>query len=214
MAEKDLRIATRPYGSVKGAYVPRRILLVTVIILLTLPAALTEHLTLHQTSPERPVLQVSHSKHFPSSFLRITKGGRYPLLDQPNLSVGHRDKEGEDVAKDADDVIQGSKNAFTVTKLEYLKKEWCKSEPVRQTIRREGCLKRTILNRFCYGQCNSFFIPRRRRDGAAFKSCAFCRPRRTHHVWVTLHCPARRRKIIRKKVLIIKKCKCMALRLE
>ena len=115
------------------------------------------------------------------------------------------------------DVIKGSRRAFNVTKLEYLKKEWCKTERFRQVVREEGCLRRVIINRFCYGQCNSFFIPKsNKRDpnSAAFRSCAFCKPRRTFSVTVTLVCPSRRQRLRRKKVDVVKQCKCMAQRLE
>lgn len=115
------------------------------------------------------------------------------------------------------DVIQGSRRAFTITKLEYLKKEWCKTERFKQVIRDEGCLKRVIINRFCYGQCNSFFIPKSNRndpDSAAFKSCAFCRPRKSSNITVTLVCPNRRPRLKRRKVLVVKQCRCMAQALD
>ncbi|XP_052868228.1 gremlin-1-like [Anopheles cruzii] len=67
-----------------------------------------------------------------------------------------------------DKLLKSSKNALLVTRKEYLKKDWCKTEPLVQRIREEGCLSRTIVNRFCYGQCNSFYIPKspkRRRHG-------------------------------------------------
>jgi len=41
-----------------------------------------------------------------------------------------------------------------------LQKEWCKTEQLKQVVREKGCRKRKIINRFCYGQCNSFFIPK------------------------------------------------------
>lgn len=59
-----------------------------------------------------------------------------------------------------DKVLKTSKNALYVTRKEYLKKDWCKTEPLLQKIREDGCISRNIVNRFCYGQCNSFFIPK------------------------------------------------------
>ena len=133
-----------------------------------------------------------------------------------------------------DKILKSSKNALFVTRKEYLKKDWCKTEPLVQRIREEGCLTRTIMNRFCYGQCNSFFIPKspkRRRSqarlnhykrnphqdfededltGAVFQSCAFCKPKK--YVWVTivLRCPSLIPNIRKKRIQRIKKCGCMA----
>ncbi|GAB0097609.1 uncharacterized protein DMENIID0001_132690 [Sergentomyia squamirostris] len=133
----------------------------------------------------------------------------------------------------ADKLLKSSKNALVVTRKEYLKKDWCKTEPLVQRIREEGCLSRTIINRFCYGQCNSFYIPksprRSRRNrgrsqqvrnghdfededltGAAFKSCAFCKPKRFTWITVTLRCPSMTPQLRKKRIQRIKQCKCIA----
>jgi hypothetical protein len=127
-----------------------------------------------------------------------------PLKDQPNMSV-----------KDEDAPIRGSKKAVTITRLEYLKKEWCKTEPLKQIVREEGCAKRVIINNFCYGQCNSFFIPKsgkKDKKHSAFKSCGFCRPKRQSRITVTLRCYGKNNKpkLKRKRIMKIKQCKCMA----
>ena len=132
-----------------------------------------------------------------------------PLRDQPNLSTGR--------ISATDQIIYGSRKAFTVTKVEYLKKEWCKTEPLKQVIREEGCLQRTVVNRFCYGQCNSFFIPKSNKkdlEAAAFKSCSFCKPKRYSWITVTLRCPRRKPRFKRKRIQMIKQCKCMAQKLD
>lgn len=130
-----------------------------------------------------------------------------------------------------DKILKSSKNALYITRKEYLKKDWCKTEPLIQRIKEEGCLTRTIINRFCYGQCNSFYIPkgpsRRRRNnarrfksngdfededltGAMFKSCAFCKPKKFAWVSVTLRCPSMVPQLRRKRIQRIKQCRCMA----
>nr|CAD7586238.1 unnamed protein product [Timema genevievae] len=127
-----------------------------------------------------------------------------------------------------DKLLKSSKNALEVTRKEYLKRDWCKTEPLVQKVREDGCLTRTVINRFCYGQCNSFYIPknpRRRRnrlrdndegkDGkikevaAAFKSCAFCKPKLASWITVTLHCPSLVPQLRRKRIQRIKQCKCI-----
>lgn len=129
-----------------------------------------------------------------------------------------------------DKLLKSSKNALFVTRKEYLKKDWCKTEPLVQRIREDGCLSRTIMNRFCYGQCNSFYIPKspkrgrakKRMDnsldefepedltGAAFRSCAFCKPKKFTWITVTLRCPTLIPQVRRKRIQRIKQCKCMA----
>ncbi|CAG9119613.1 unnamed protein product [Plutella xylostella] len=115
-------------------------------------------------------------------------------------------------------VLKSSKNALVVTKKEYLKEDWCKTEPLVQKIREPGCISVTVLNKFCYGQCNSFYIPKgpRRRDGPgderpppAFKSCSFCRPKKVSWVTVTLRCPGQTPPYKRKRLQKIKQCKCL-----
>ncbi|KAF5302394.1 hypothetical protein FQA39_LY10433 [Lamprigera yunnana] len=101
-------------------------------------------------------------------------------------------------------VLKSSKNALLVTKKEYLQRDWCKTEPLVQKIKEEGCLTRTVINRFCYGQCNSFYIPKNPKkknkrktieyededqNGVAFKSCSFCKPKKFTWITVTLRCP-------------------------
>lgn len=128
-------------------------------------------------------------------------------------------------------VLKSSKNALLVTKKEYLQKDWCKSEPLVQKIKEEGCLTRTIINRFCYGQCNSFYIPKnpkkktKRRleteedededqNGPAFKSCGFCRPMKFTWITVILRCPSMTPQFRKKRIQRIKQCKCVAANLN
>ncbi|XP_055685500.1 uncharacterized protein LOC129791372 [Lutzomyia longipalpis] len=151
----------------------------------------------------------------------------------PFGSHGSQDIFADLQAYRADKLLKSSKNALVVTRKEYLKKDWCKTEPLVQRVREEGCLSRTIINRFCYGQCNSFYIPksprrpRRNRGrsqqlrngqdfededltGAAFKSCAFCKPKRFTWITVTLRCPSMTPQLRRKRIQRIKQCKCIA----
>uniref|UniRef100_S4RPM8 DAN domain-containing protein n=1 Tax=Petromyzon marinus TaxID=7757 RepID=S4RPM8_PETMA len=87
-------------------------------------------------------------------------------------------------------VLASSHEALFVTERRYLRRDWCKSQPLRQTVRERGCVPRTVINRFCYGQCNSFYIPRRatRRSVASFRACAACRPQRFSSLTVELSC--------------------------
>lgn len=114
-------------------------------------------------------------------------------------------------------LIHGSKKAATITRKEYLKKDWCKTEPFEQVVEEDGCIKKRVTNRFCYGQCNSFFIPKAdKQDDASssFQSCAYCTPKVTDWMVVVLRCPNRQPPTKRKRIQIIKQCKCMAVKLE
>uniref|UniRef100_A0A336LSA3 CSON002788 protein n=1 Tax=Culicoides sonorensis TaxID=179676 RepID=A0A336LSA3_CULSO len=152
----------------------------------------------------------------------------------PSYNVANH-QDNADILNDlqayrGDKILKSSKNALYITRKEYLKKDWCKTEPLIQRIKEEGCLTRTIINRFCYGQCNSFYIPkgpRRRRNGARrfkangdfededltgamFKSCAFCKPKKFAWVTITLRCPSMVPQLRRKRIQRIKQCRCMA----
>lgn len=131
-----------------------------------------------------------------------------------------------------DKLLKSSKNALYVTRKEYLKKDWCKTEPLVQRVREDGCLSRNIMNRFCYGQCNSFYIPKSPKRNRmtqlkrlynsinelepedltepAFRSCAFCKPKKLTWITVTLRCPSLVPQLRRKKIQRIKQCKCIA----
>lgn len=126
-----------------------------------------------------------------------------------------------------ENLLKSSKNALMVTKKDYLKRDWCKTEPLVQKIREDGCTTRTVINRFCYGQCNSFYIPknpRRRKsrhresdeeeeedwsNAPAFKSCAFCKPKKAAWITVALNCPSQVPQVRKRRILRIKQCKCI-----
>jgi hypothetical protein len=152
--------------------------------------------------------------------------GLETLLKKSNESFPHSSHDilAELGGYSGDKLLKSGKNALMVTKKEYLKRDWCKTEPLVQRIREDGCLTRTVINRFCYGQCNSFYIPknpRRRRpgrreyededesDAPAFKSCAFCKPRKSSWITVTLNCPSMSPQIRKRRILRIKQCKCI-----
>lgn len=154
-----------------------------------------------------------------------------PELEDPNLDDELFAARQEIAAYKGHKLLKSSKNALLVTRKEYLKKDWCKTEPLVQRVRMEGCQPRTVINRFCYGQCNSFYIPRNPRrgrrgrkivddysgsededvdSGTAFKSCAFCKPKKFTWITVTLRCPQLTPPMRKKRVQRIKQCRCIA----
>ena len=119
----------------------------------------------------------------------------------------------EDKIRSSEPPLVGGRDTYlTLSLLGKFRKTWCKTEPYMQLIKEPGCLSRKVLNRFCYGQCNSFYIPRTLRKGKGqrvFKSCGVCKPRRTQKIRVTLTCPGRRKGYKHKHVKQIKQCRCM-----
>ncbi|XP_026856041.1 gremlin-1 [Electrophorus electricus] len=115
----------------------------------------------------------------------------------------------------AEEVLESSQEALHVTERRYLKRDWCKTQPLKQTIHEEGCISLTIINRFCYGQCNSFYIPRHvRREEGAFQSCSFCKPKRFTTMTYTLNCPDLQPPTKKKRVQRVKQCRCISIDLD
>lgn len=122
-----------------------------------------------------------------------------------------------------DKVLKSSKSALYIAKKELLKQDWCRTEPFEQKIREDGCYSKKVTNNFCYGQCNSFYIPkmskrRRRAHGGkrnkpqidSFRSCAYCKPKEYTVQTVILKCPSLTPQYRRKRVQIVKECRCIA----
>ena len=96
-------------------------------------------------------------------------------------------------------------------------KDWCKTEPFQQIIHEPGCQRQRIVNKFCYGQCNSFFIPKsdsEDQDGGSFRSCAYCTPVNSEWMDVVLVCPLLTPPRLVKRVQIVTQCKCMAVSID
>lgn len=145
-----------------------------------------------------------------------------PDKDQPNDSeqmqkkTGSRPRgRGRAKTPSAEEVLESSQEALQVTERRYLKRDWCKTQPLKQTIHEEGCNSRTIINRFCYGQCNSFYIPRHvRKEEGSFQSCSFCKPKKITTMSVTLNCPELQPPSRKKRITRVKECRCISIDLD
>ncbi|XP_070843383.1 gremlin-1a [Chaetodon trifascialis] len=116
---------------------------------------------------------------------------------------------GTSPGSSTDEVLESSQEALHVTERRYLRLDWCKTQPLKQTIHEEGCLSRTIINRFCYGQCNSFYIPRHNyQEGDVFQSCSACKPKTFSTVTYTLFCPGQTPSTRKKRIQRVKLCRC------
>lgn len=151
------------------------------------------------------------------------------VFDRANQKFAVRNKKGQEL-------IKGNLNSVVITKKNYMKKDWCRTSSFRQIVTKQGCHRQTITNRFCYGQCNSFYIPKNidrdeddssKTDGLEmdktaerigeldyFRSCAYCTPDSFHWITVILHCPKKSPPYAHKRIRVVKKCKCVALKLD
>ena len=108
-------------------------------------------------------------------------------------------------------LIKSDSPGYVITSASEVKKDWCRTIPLRQKVSEPKCRSTVIKNNFCYGQCNSFFIPHTGRtdNKVAFQSCAFCKPFKQHWGNVTLNCPGRNPPVIQKTVLFVESCRCI-----
>lgn len=107
-------------------------------------------------------------------------------------------------SEDDDDVF--------IMKKSDLRNDWCKTRPFKQTIKVDGCLPVEVINNFCYGQCNSLYIPSYESSEPLFESCTSCLPQRTFTRTVTLRCPSLPVKFRKHKYTHSKKCRCTSVK--
>ena len=136
---------------------------------------------------------------------------------QNSRSREYRSKRG----RKNENILKTSMRAKIVTERRYLKKDWCKSQPVRQKVSTRNNCHGVLINQFCYGQCNSFYIPKdiivdlnQDLDADYFKSCSFCKPKREEEVSVRMRCrnirKTRMPRFITKRIKRVKGCTCIA----
>ena len=85
--------------------------------------------------------------------------------------------------------------------------QWCRSITFNQTISRNNCKERHIMNKMCYGECLSYYFP-----GGSRKKVAFftCRPSQLEKKTILLDClEGSTRKIQVASVQLIRECRCM-----
>ena len=121
-------------------------------------------------------------------------------------TVARPSKIEEDGLKSLDD-----DDVFIMRKSD-LKTGWCKTLSFRQTIKVDGCLPVTVKNNYCYGQCNSLYIPSHESPQPLFNTCESCLPQRTFTKTVTLRCPSLPVKFRKHKYTYSKRCRCSSVK--
>ena len=89
-----------------------------------------------------------------------------------------------------------------------LNNSWCRSAFFKERITEPGCESKLVYNRFCYGQCTSFYVPRFPFDSV--RMCNGCLPVVTERRLVQLKCPGKKNKVHLKEILLVKNCRCRA----
>ena len=104
-----------------------------------------------------------------------------------------------------------SENIAILGRIKTINQEKCRAKLFNQTISVPGCEQRVIRNRFCYGRCNSFYIPL---DGSQeqfrFKTCSACKPIKSQKISVSLKCYSPH--MSKRTVLVekVERCRCKA----
>lgn len=83
------------------------------------------------------------------------------------------------------------------------KRSCCRTQKYSQVIKREGCEPLTIVNKMCFGQCVSVWVP------GLFASFPVCRPSKSTFKTVTLTCGHNREKRKRVRIEKVRRCSCM-----
>lgn len=97
--------------------------------------------------------------------------------------------------------LRHGKNVINFGRIE-LKTDWCTPIHFKETIKHHGCKSVSVDNNMCYGQCNSFYIPKH------LVSCSYCTASKVETMNVRLECPGQNPDFIVKKVAIVKECSC------
>ncbi|KRX63744.1 Gremlin-2 [Trichinella sp. T9] len=138
---------------------------------------------------------------------------RHPESNKSKMwSKKSRQRSKQQQQQQQQQLYPNKRQAYIIASRDVIRTDYCRTIAFKQRIRIEGCLSKTVINSFCYGQCNSFYIPRLHgvRLMASFKSCSVCQPSQITSITVTLHCPGRLGSVHRRKYLKVKQCACMA----
>ncbi|XP_071833554.1 gremlin-2-like [Apostichopus japonicus] len=172
-----------------------------------LPALLSQADSSLDNHPGASREQTVDSSQFPiTNPMNALRHGTGPYRSGGGSSLPH------ELRIEPDKILKPSSEELIDSGTSYLRDDWCKAYTLRQRIEEPGCISRIITNRLCYGQCNSFYIPKQSNDyNQAFQSCSFCKPQKVAYITVTLRCPGQDPPIKTKRVKRIKKCRCMAI---
>ncbi|KAM4749185.1 DAN domain family member 5-like [Rhinophrynus dorsalis] len=85
-----------------------------------------------------------------------------------------------------------------------LKRSRCHALPFIQNVFRKNCFPLRIPNKFCFGQCNSFYVPGW--PSGLSQPCTSCAPSRFRRISVPLRCRSGR--LSWEEVELVEECEC------
>lgn len=108
-------------------------------------------------------------------------------------------------------IVNARYNLDLVMEREH-KSKWCKGTPFNQTISRKNCKSQQVLNKMCYGECLSYYLPGKEHDEVA---CFACQPSKQETKAIFLNCFEGNKENIKVAFIqIIKECRCMLIDLK
>ncbi|XP_073507057.1 DAN domain family member 5-like [Phyllobates terribilis] len=87
-----------------------------------------------------------------------------------------------------------------------LKRSSCNALPFIQNVFRKSCAPLKFHNKFCFGQCNSFYVPGL--PSGLSQPCTSCAPSRSRRISVPLRCRGGR--LSWEEVVLVEECDCDA----
>ena len=94
--------------------------------------------------------------------------------------------------------------------------QWCRTQKTRVAVTAPGCRTKFVKNNYCYGQCNSYYLPSALTEnvingGRPTFMCHICAPVKLRVRKVYLNCPnAPHNKRKRRRVQIVEECRCVS----
>lgn len=147
--------------------------------------ASSRHRHHHSQSQQQPISS--------SSFSGMSGGGEVVL---PSKMI---------FTSSSDDELDTSSNLTPNSSGESNKKKrsCCRTQKYSQVIKRDGCEPLTVMNKMCFGQCVSVWVP------GLFSSFPVCKPSRSSWKTVILTCGKNRDRKKRVRIEKVRRCSCM-----
>ncbi|XP_066446170.1 DAN domain family member 5-like [Eleutherodactylus coqui] len=127
---------------------------------------------------------------------------RVPLEGQMDEAALQRKQIWENAVKNDENRLYSDQ--VLPIKPDALKRTRCNAVPFTQNLFRKHCIPLQIPNKFCFGQCNSFYVPGW--PSALPQPCSSCTPVVSKRVYLPLRC--RGGQVSWEEVVLVEECGC------
>ncbi|XP_056425089.1 DAN domain family member 5 [Hyla sarda] len=174
------------------------------------------HMDSNQESPQMASVFGAHSvpplAFLNNPFIRRDRTDSFKTISQNIQSVPSKDHMGEDAFRKKlvwENAIKKEKTRSRPDQVlpigqDALKRSRCNALPFIQNVFRKNCAPLRIPNKFCFGQCNSFYVPGW--PSGLSQPCTSCSPIRSRLISVPLHC--RGGHLSWEEVVLVEECDC------